>query len=382
MSRRTRVLQIAWRYSKGGGKTQVARDLLAHHNRDVVDMHAFSMRPLYDEDALGELGEGITFHSAGVSQHRGRTGALRGIPPLTHVIRRLQPDIVHVHAGWDWWVVPALMRRRLPLVVEVHDPPSTGKATRKHAHFLRVLVSRFGAYPLTHSTWARGETARWLRLPTAEVRLVPLGVDLSQAAPAPQERIEARVRLGLPRTSPVISYVARLVPSKRPELFVDVAREVLRTHTAATFVLVGTGPLDDAVAARASALGERFRQLGYVPSVRDVLAASDLYCSTSAYEGFGLAVADAMAAAVVPVAAETGGLTDVIGSAGVIVREGDAPSLAAAVRALIDDETGRARLASAAERRVRERFDVRTFVQDTETVWLELVERAGPASCV
>lgn len=379
MTGRVRVLQVAWRYSRGGGKTQVGRDLIAHHDPARVDLHAFSVRPLYDDDALDALGTAVTFHSAGFTGTNRRAGAFRAIPLLDRVIRRVRPDVLHLHAGWDWWIAPSLVRRQRPaILLEIHDPPGTGKASTKHAWFLRSLVRRPRVRALVHSAWNHAETTRALGVDDAAVACFPLGIDLSQARPSPEERGAARAALGL-ADGPVVTYIARLEPSKRPLLFVDVAREVLRTHPSATFVLAGSGPLRDEVASRSAGLGAGFRSIGYVERVRDVLAASDLFCSTSGYEGFGLAVAEAMAAGVPVVAAASArGLADVMGPAGVLVESDTGGGIAAAVCRLLDDDVERSALAAAGEQRVRQRFDVRQAVRATEDLWCELAA-SGPA---
>lgn len=73
-------------------------------------------------------------------------------------------------------------------------------------------------------------------------------------------------------------------------------------------------------------------------------------------EGFGLAVAEAMAVGVPVVAYRHGSLPEVVGDCGVLVSEGDRPALGEAIAALLGDRSRRERLAGCGRDRVRELF--------------------------
>jgi glycosyltransferase involved in cell wall biosynthesis len=103
----------------------------------------------------------------------------------------------------------------------------------------------------------------------------------------------------------------------------------------------------------ASQLGERVERLGEISSERldRLFHASDLFVSASHYEGFGMALAEALAHGL-PIVMTTGGAAadTVPDSAAIKVAPGDIEALRDALRRLIVDSTLRSRLAEASWR--------------------------------
>jgi glycosyltransferase involved in cell wall biosynthesis len=92
-----------------------------------------------------------------------------------------------------------------------------------------------------------------------------------------------------------------------------------------------------------------------VLSTFDVLAVPSLTTSTWK-EQFGRVIIEAMACRVPVIGSDSGEIPQVIGEAGVVVPEGDAPSLSSALQRLRDEPAERDRLAQAGRRRVLEHF--------------------------
>jgi alpha-1,3-rhamnosyl/mannosyltransferase len=87
--------------------------------------------------------------------------------------------------------------------------------------------------------------------------------------------------------------------------------------------------------------------LGEADDLAALYKLADAFCSPSSYEGFGLAVAEAMAAGVPVVAARNSSLPEVVGDAGVLVDALTPEAIAAALRPLLRDRDGRKRLGAA-----------------------------------
>lgn len=119
-----------------------------------------------------------------------------------------------------------------------------------------------------------------------------------------------------------------------------------------------------------------------------LLAGAQLAVVASLYEGFSLPTVEAMACATPVVASDAGALPEVLGDAGVLVPPGDAEAIAAAVRALLDDDAERARLGAAARARAQERFGWASVARRTVAAYEEeralharTVARQGSPSC-
>jgi glycosyltransferase involved in cell wall biosynthesis len=106
------------------------------------------------------------------------------------------------------------------------------------------------------------------------------------------------------------------------------------------------GRVDDEAAA--GELDPAARQVGFVDDdeLARLYAGAAVYVQASRHEGFGMAVAEAMAAGCVPVVTASGALPEVVGDAGVVVREPTGEAVAEGVRkalALGPDARRRAR---------------------------------------
>lgn len=377
-TRPVRVLQVLWRLSRGGGVPGVVRGILAHHDRSRIEVHVCTVRPLFEEDDVGDLGCGIGYHPLGLTgaaTPRLRARAAVGIARLARAVR---PDVIHVHSGTASYSMPAgVLAPRPAKLIEVHDAPQAARLSRGNLWLEQQLHRRLGFQPLVHSRAVRDGLAEFWGLSPASIPIFPLGIDVDAFAAPCTPRAEVRAQLGLPLEAPLVLYVARLVDEKRPLLFLEVAAEVHRRRPETVFALVGGGPLLGPCRARAGELGIDgvVAVPGFVEDLPSAYHASDVFLSTSRYEGFGLAIAEAMASGLPVVATDVGGVADVVGDAGVLERSPSPERLADHVTALLDDAVERARLGRRGRNRAVEVLDVRRSVRSFEDLYLRVANR-------
>lgn len=135
----------------------------------------------------------------------------------------------------------------------------------------------------------------------------------------------------------------------------DQFAEVARRLPDVTFELVGS-PVDDAARAFAASLPANVIATARIPSrhgYRNALARACVYVQLSAHEGFGVAVAEAMACGCVPVVSDRYSLPEVVGDAGTVLPFGDLDAAAVAIRQALTAGHDRR---TAARARVVERF--------------------------
>jgi len=108
-----------------------------------------------------------------------------------------------------------------------------------------------------------------------------------------------------------------------------------------------------------------------------IVAAADAFAMTSASEGLGLVVLEAMAVGCPVVATAVGGVLDIVrdDETGLLVPDGDARALAEALGRLLDDPTLRRRLAGQARRLAEREFSVKGMVEQYEAVYESVVAR-------
>lgn len=174
----------------------------------------------------------------------------------------------------------------------------------------------------------------------------------------------------------LIVSVARLSAEKRLDLLIDAVRRLRETHPGLLLLLIGRGPEEAALKARAEGLGDQVRFLGFRPDAWSWLAAADLFVSASRFEGHPNAVLEAAAAGAPMVLSDIPMHRDAAGGDGALyVPPGDAGALAEGIAALIADPAARDRLGAAA------RAHVASFsIEDAADRYAALYRRLAAAS--
>lgn len=202
------------------------------------------------------------------------------------------------------------------------------------------------------------------------IEVVENGLDRARLA---GDRATGRQALGLMPEDIAVDLIGRVCRQKGVDTFVDAAILLARDHPNARFLIIGDLENPDLHASLASqidaaGLKKTIRFTGHRDDMGDVLAALDLLAAPSRWEGFGLALAEAMWAGVPIVAAPVGGIPSVTGNAARLVAPCDAGALAAELAGLITDPQARDAL-SVAGRAAEVRFDWATAARKVEQVY-------------
>jgi glycosyltransferase involved in cell wall biosynthesis len=173
--------------------------------------------------------------------------------------------------------------------------------------------------------------------PAARVHhLANFSPDMANAAPA---------SLGLPNGVRVVLALGRLHPNKGFDVLVRALPALPGVHA----VIAGEGPERAALLALAGREGvaDRLHLLGWRADTAALLAAADLLICPSRHEPLGNVVIEAWSARRPVVAAAADGPRELItpASAGILVPQEDAKSLACAIGSLLDDPAGASALA-------------------------------------
>jgi len=213
------------------------------------------------------------------------------------------------------------------------------------------------------------------------VVVVPLGLDLEPLTAAAGRRGELRAELGLPAAAPLVGIVARLVPVKAHEVFLDAARAIAPVRPDARFLIAGDGERRGELEAlaRGAGLGDRVRFLGWRADLARLYADLDVVVLTSKNEGSPVALIEAMAAARPVVSTRAGGVEDVVadGETGLVVPVGDAAAVARAIVDLLEHPDRAAALGAAAQASVVGRFGSARLVGDVDRLYRRLLAERG-----
>jgi sugar transferase (PEP-CTERM/EpsH1 system associated) len=311
-------------------------------------------------------------------------GKPRGFRPdhiaeLATLLRRVRPDVLHTHQiGALFYAGPAARRAGIPVVVH------TEHGKQYASNWRRRLVGRLAGRYARRYFCVSADVAREVRdyriVAPGKVAVVPNGIDVDRFARA--EPADPGDGLGIQPGARVIGTVGRLTEIKRQDLLIRAFARVAARHPAARLLLVGDGPLRNALETLTTTLGvgDRVTFAGYRDRPERFLRLMDVFALTSRSEGMPLAILEAWASGLPVVASRVGGVPEVVadGRTGLLFPPGDEAALATHLERLLTDPVAARALGDAGRAEVREKFDVRTMCDTYQRYYRALLRaRAG-----
>jgi glycosyltransferase involved in cell wall biosynthesis len=290
---------------------------------------------------------------------------------LALVFRRERPHVVHAHnpaAGAAAALARRLARRpEIAIVTTYHGvhPDRIERATRVMTHSSDVVV---GVSPQA------SRALRGVGLPASRSATVFNAVEVETT----RDREDVRREFGAEDTD-LIASVGRLVEQKNQRVLLEALALLHPGHPRVRAVVVGGGPLEADLLARARALGLEgvVTLTGPRDDAVDITAACDVFALSSTWEGLPLALLEAMTLGRPIVATGVDGIRDVIrdGHTGLLVPAGDARALADALENVLADTKLAARLGRNAREFVELTSSEETMVERYGAIYLSAAAR-------
>lgn len=272
---------------------------------------------------------------------------------LPKLLRALRPDVYHDTKN----ALPFGLR--VPAVVTVHDlayhtvPDTFGFLSRTFLRRATAHAVRHARVVVVPSLATANDLRRIHPECGDRVHVVPHGIDPAPVVDA-ATRAEVRQRLALPEH--FVLHTGTIQARKNVDLVVQGVRLLRQRGLPCRAVVVGRkGWLADAAMREIA----RDDTAVWIPHATDadlaaIYAMAAAFVSPSAYEGFGFAVADALAAGVPTVVANVSSLPELCGYAAVLLRELSAKAVAEALEPVLRDPARRVELRARGQQRARE----------------------------
>jgi glycosyltransferase involved in cell wall biosynthesis len=287
----------------------------------------------------------------------------RSAAQLVRAIHRLQPELVHTHlVHADVFGAVAAVTARATLVSTKHndDPFRSGP----FRYVERALTRRAARVICITGSLARFQLER-VGLPAHKLTVVHYGLDeLPRAwaggSPGPE----------LPADAHVLLAVSRLTAQKGLGVAVRALATLRREHPGLVLVVLGEGPEREQLQALALELGvtDSVHLPGRVGDVAHWYRRADMLVHPARWEGFGLALLEAMLAGLPVVASDVSSIPEIVrhGETGLLVPPDDPAALAAAIERVLQGPTG---FGSAGLARAHEEFSVARMAEQTLAVY-------------
>ncbi|MCB0335769.1 MAG: glycosyltransferase [Bdellovibrionales bacterium] len=322
-------------------------------------------------------------------------GMKRGVPTLSallqlrKIIKEFQPDII------QGWLYHGNLVASLAALISGNKVPVVW-------NIRRALYGLGDDKWLTRNVIRAGAWLSWhpkLILHNAEVS-VQQHVDFGYAEgkhavisncfrtdqfkPDAEARLNIRTELGIAADETLVGIVGRFHPQKDYRNFCQAAASVALQGAPVQFVMVGDNVvpenatirmwLSDAFGDAASDYLKRFHMLGPRDDIPAIMASIDVYCSSSANEGFPNVVGEAMSCGVPCVVTDAGATGELVHGVGAVVARKDSKALS---RALLDfvvkEPLERQSIGRSARERVLEHYSLEAIAQQYISCYRTLV---------
>jgi len=304
---------------------------------------------------------------------------------VSRVISSFKPDIVHAHLYHAEVVAAlALLFSDVPLIVTRHSFGLEFNGFR--CIVARILQRRYSRMVAVSGEIAE-EIAR-MGYPKDKTVVIPNAVNTGRFKPFEKEERERKRRellsthFDIESTGEVVivGAVGGLKEVKNYPLFVRVASSLVGVpHSAGDkeyrFMIIGEGPmrkqLEDLI--DEESLAGIFSLPGYTGEIEEILPLLDILVITSRTEGVPLSLLEAMACGVVPISPDVGGVGEVIGDCGIVLKDHSIEGFVDAISRLAADDVMRIGLSARARKRVLERYDESSWAKKIIDLYNEVL---------
>jgi len=350
-----------------GGTESHLLDLAPRINRKKFDVVVVSLKP--DGSLVSDLrSRGIRVISL---NGKGKMD-IRVLFRLRRILRAERPDVVQSFLFWAN-VAARLVRqadKKVCVISSYHDQVAReGWLTR----FVDRWTMRWTNRIMCCSDAVRSSVKTRIGGREDQFVVIPFGVEAGRF-----QGVAARLRheLGLQGGLPVIGTVCRLVEPKKGLRFLLEAIALLEKEAegpVCQVLIVGEGPAEERLRVMAQQLGIASRVIfaGVRRDIPQLLPLLDVFVLPSLYEGFGIAILEAMAAGRPVVATTVGGIPEFVthGETGILVEPGDATVLARAINRILANPDQARQMGLRGQSHVREKFEMATVVRQHEDVY-------------
>ena len=309
-----------------------------------------------------------------------RAPAIKGLLRVIALIRRHRIRVVHACflRAEVLSVLGRLLGPRTKIVLGKRDLGHYWYG--RHERLLARLSNRSADAIVANAIAVKAYLEKTWRVPQEKIEVIYNGIDLERFVPASKEwQTRAKRSLGFEGHEPIVAIVTHLTPVKGVDVFVTAAAMVVQETPGARFLVVGGGPLLDALVECARSLGIE-KEISFIGEVADVvpyLSAADIGVLASMSEGFPNAILEYMATGLPVVSTDVGGVAELLGEdgeCGFRVPAGAPAVMADRLVLLLGSPELRMEMGLRGRRRAKEVFGPNRMLSQYERLYQRLLE--------
>ena len=294
------------------------------------------------------------------------------VPRLLSIIRKENPDIIHLHSrrGADilGGIAARLSGTRCILTRRVDNPENRLWANVKYRLYHHVVTISEGIREVLVTEG----------VPEGKITCVHSAVDVDLYSRT-FDREWFDEEFGLREGSLACGVVAQFIERKGHRFLLRAVPEILKAVPGVIFLFFGKGPVEDQLKSRCRELGieEHVLFAGFRDDLDRIMGCLDLVIHPALMEGLGVSLLQAAAAGVPIVGTRVGGIPEIVrdGVNGYLIPPGDVPSLMDATTRIITDRDLARQLGENGKRIVSEHFSIESMVEGNIGVYRDLMRQ-------
>jgi len=323
----------------------------ASHSVEGITVHRFRYAPKRWENLTGEGGAPAKMRKNPLLKLWAIPYLWCGFWKLFSLICKKRYDVIEVHWPFPlaYMVLPAIWAG-IPVVYHYHSAELKQASLGGLARLLFKISLPWASAHVANSSY----TARLLKdfSPNKIATVIPYGSPV-EMQPVPREGFGKK-----------LLFVGRHIERKGITYLLEAFKKLRAQEPAYTLTIVGNGPLTDELKAQAPE-GVNFAGRVDQEVLRELYLSHDIFVlpaivdKNNDTEGLGVVLIEAIAAGMVLVASEVGGIVDVVkdGCSGLLVPPKDIDALAGAIERVASDQALAKSLAQGAQELASELFD-------------------------
>lgn len=304
---------------------------------------------------------------------------------LYRLIREEHFDIVHTHLFFAniYGRVAARLAGARAVVTTLHNPDYSYEDNGRMTYWIRKVIDKYSGRIcnskfLAVSGFVKRDFERQLGFREIEVLYNCIDSEMLNEQTT-FSREKKRGELGVRRGDIVLLTVGRLHPQKGQVYLIDALNIIHQKNKDCKLLIVGQGPLEAELRKKTEAL-DLLSNVIFLQDrgdVREIMQCADIFVAPSLYEGFGIAVAEAMACGLPVLASDIDTFKEILtdGVDGILFECGNYVKLAEVLLSLMADKAKRDFLGENAKRNARLRFNADTYTRKLEQIYRSLFPR-------
>ncbi|MBX2889188.1 MAG: glycosyltransferase family 4 protein [Ferruginibacter sp.] len=275
-----RVLHIIFNLNRGGAETMMVSVINELNEYEHVILTLFSGNDFDDEL------EGCKLICMNIKLRQLLLFPLLAIR-MRKIINKINPDLIHTHLIWPTIIARIARPRSIPLVTTIHTFPSQ-QVDYQHWYFRWLDKITYRLHPSVIIAVAKGALQEYftvLNVNPGKNYLLYTFVDINKFKPNNKRQHNDNVLK--------LVSVGALRYQKNHDFLIRVFERL--KNMPISIDIYGKGPLEDELRKAIEKSRVNIRLMGQKKNIRDLLSDYDIFIMPSHYEGFSLAVLEAMA---------------------------------------------------------------------------------------